>query len=664
MNLTLMGVPFSAGYNAALAPWSSFNDFSFGSLKYDKDGYLARLHEKIRAIKNPEQFLGNALDDLYARRDEAIGKLRSDVSGRLARFAHADVENILNKLNADNLNFMEPEQVLVRALQEQSAKLLEKQQSVNNLRELSPGRAISDSIAILNNEIKEISQFRETLEKTSNELRTAWQQEGVTQRIRGFERDKQLLIGQLLQMPEVIRKIAKSRFKLGGLQRFLLNAQSFNLGGGAISQSPLTMYNSLLKGASLEYVKNNKLLAPIIGRQPGIQNLNDLGYANFRELADIMTTALRFGKGDGSRDFTHFSVMMFQQTNNGQFPNLGNPAFTGSLPRNLVTSISRKVSFGAHTVLAEISKSTTIYKGSNAGGSSLKELAGTGSFLDNMGVNIDYTGDYPNIELQQNLTIKYTGKEYSNMGNAFLVGGFKEISNDLRKQFFNRKFQVSIRAQYREYDFSIDNRKWQMFSFMTDVKMKFRKGEFVELRYQPYFNRRSGLQSYTSNRSDRLSVRTNINRRIARGIAYRNFIDLSFINDEHYNVFSDKFGNNRTFSLTSLQTVDIGARSYFMNLNVNRSKNQSDFLFFNSSVALDAGASFLVRRTVSTSTSIVYSEIDQLYKQLAVRQSVSAQISGKLSVNGYINAGKYFEVNPSFTIPAITGDISIQYNFK
>lgn len=666
MGLTIMGVPFRAGYNAALAPWSNFNDFSYTSLRYDKDGYLSKLHEKIRSIKDPEQFLGNALNDLYARRDEAIGKLRSDVTSRLGRFAHADVEDILNKLNADNLNLMEPEQLLVRALQEQTAKLAEKQLQLNLLRDATPSQFVADSISALNKEIREISQFSESLEKASTELRTSWQQEGITQRIRGFERDKQTLITQLLQMPEVIAKIAKSKFKLGGLQRFLLNAKSLNLGGGAVSQSPLTMYNSLVKGASLEYVTNGKLLAPLLGRQPGIQNLNDLGYANHRELADIMTTALRFGKGDGTRDFTHFSIQMFQQANNGQFLNPGSPAFSGALPRNLVTSVSRKISFGAHSLLTEISKSTTIYRGANVGGpsGSLKELAGAGSFLDNMGVNIDYTGEYPGIAMQHKLAVRYTGKEYSNMGNAFLVGGFKEISNDLRKQFFNRKLQLSLRGQYREYDFSIDNRKWQMFSFMTDVKMKFRKGEFVELRYQPYFNRRTGIQSYTSNRSDRLSLRTNINRRITRGVTYRNFIDLSFINDEHYNVFTDKFGANRTFALTSLQTVDVGARSYFINLNMNRARNQSDFLFLNSSVSLDAGASFLLKRTVSLSTSVVYSEIDQLYRQLAVRQSVSAQISGKLTVNGYINAGKYFEVNPSFTIPAITGDISIQYNFK
>ena len=661
MSLTLMGVPFSAGYNSSLDVWNTQRDFSFASLKFDKEGFLSDIHQKIKNIKNPEQFLGNALNELYARRDEAIGSIRNSLRDRLSQQSSAYVESLLNKMNADNLAVMDPAQIIAGALQGQSSLLAEKHQALANIQNDASPVAFADSIALLNNEIRQITQLRESLEKNINDLTTGWQQSGIVQSIRSFEKDKQSLISALLQTPAIISTIAKKQLKLNGLQRFLLNAKTLNVGGSAVNQSPLGMYNALFKGVNLEYVKNNKLIAPLLGKQPGIQNLSDLAYANFREIPDILSTALRFGKGDGSANFTHFSVMMFQQGNNSQF--LEQAASFGGLPRNLVTSVSRKVSIGsAVSVLTEVSKSTTLYRGSGDG---IKNIAGNGSFLDNMGVNVQYLGNYAGIGLDQNLTVRYTGKEYSNMGNAFMIGGSKEITNDLRKQFLKRKLQLSLRGQYREYELGADNRKWQYFSFMADVKMRFRKGEFIEFRYQPYFNKRIEKNtSYTSNQSDRLSLRGNISRRVTRGMTYRNFIDLSLVNDQHYNVFTDRPGSNKTISITSLQTFDVGTRSVFVNLNLNRAENKSDYVFLNSSVAIDAGASFLIGRNISTSSSLVYSQIDELYKQLALRQSVSAVLSGKLSVNGYINAGKYFQTNPSFPIPAVSGDISIQYNFK
>ena len=661
MSITLMGVPFSAGYNSSLDVWNTQRDFSFASLKFDKEGYLAEIHEKIKNIKNPEQFLGNALNELYARRDEAIGSIRNSLRDRLSQQSSAYVESLLNKMNADNLAVMDPAQIIAGALQGQSSLLAEKHQALANIQNDASPAAFADSIALLNKEIKQITQLRESLEKNINELTTGWQQSGIVQSIRSFEKDKQSLISALLQTPAIISTIAKKQLKLNGLQRFLLNAKTLNTGSSAVNQSPLGMYNALFKGVNLEYVKNNKLIAPLLGKQPGIQNLSDLAYANFREIPDILSTALRFGKGDGSANFTHFSVMMFQQGNNSQF--LEQAASFGGLPRNLVTSVSRRVSIGsAVSVLTEVSKSTTLYRGSGDG---IKNIAGSGSFLDNMGVNVQYIGNYAGAGLDHNLTVRYTGKEYSNMGNAFMIGGSKEITNDLRKQFLKRKLQLSLRGQYREYELGADNRKWQYFSFMADVKMRFRKGEFIEFRYQPYFNKRIEKNtSYTSNQSDRLSLRGNISRRVTRGMTYRNFIDLSLVNDKHYNVFTDRPGSNKTISITSLQTLDVGTRSVFVNLNLNRAENKSDYLFLNSSVAIDAGTSFLIGRYISTSSSLVYSQIDELYKQLALRQSVSAVLSGRLSVNGYINAGKYFETNPSFPIPAVSGDISIQYNFK
>ena len=81
-----------------------------------------------------------------------------------------------------------------------------------------------------------------------------------------------------------------------------------------------------------------------------------------------------------------------------------------------------------------------------------------------MGLNLNYSGEFPDLKLTENFTVKYTGREYNNLGNAFMSGGTKEIANALNKQLLNRKLIIGIRGQYREYDLGMDGRKWQNFS--------------------------------------------------------------------------------------------------------------------------------------------------------------------------------------------------------
>lgn len=665
-NVTVWGIPFSFGYHADYSNDFNNNRLALNATKFDKEKYLEQLRQRIGKMAQPEELFSKEINELYSKRDVLINRMQHDFSGMIKSGNSKLVNELAAKFNATNLARLGAEQLLSNILTEQTALLTQQQEKLMKAQREKVGGSLSgDSVNALNTEVVELMQVKEQLESRLPALKDEWQKKGMFQMVSGFEREKQSLINKLLQDPKVISTIAAKKLKLSGLQKLLLNTNTLDLGASGTKQQPLGLNNALLKGARFDFFKNNKFFAPVIGSQPGIKNIQDFSYSNFNNLANVFTAGLRLGKGDMSGSFTHFSFFLFQENNN-QLYTPGN--IIGSLPQNFVTTFSKNISLGAnHRLLTEVSKSTIVYKGGSAVSNSdgFKSLAGENGFFENMGLNLNYSGEFPDLKLTENFTVKYTGREYNNLGNAFMSGGTKEIANALNKQLLNRKLIIGIRGQYREYDLGMDGRKWQNFSWLTDIKWKFRNGEFLEARYQPYSSRRvEPSVVYASSKSNRFALRGNINRKIGRGLSYRNFIECSTAKDEWLDVVLNKLNINQTFSFTTLQTLALGRQTLFANCIVNRTKNNTAYLFMNSSCSLDAGSSFAVRRQILLSSSLVYSEVNHFYGQLAIRQSISTQIGNHFTMDGFIQAGKNLYQPEFIPIPAVTGNIAFHYSIK
>ena len=664
-NLTVWNVPFSFGYNSNSDWRNNADQLAFGTAKFDKEKFLDQIKEKIKKVANPEDLFREALNPLYAKRDEAINTMKNELTDVLKSSNHKLLQEVKDKINIENISQLGVDQFLNNILNENLTQISQKEKALAHLQ--SKARAqpeLSDSIIVLSGEIETLNKSKEQIVSQVSSLKDKWFKNGVLETIGGFEKEKKLMINALMNDPAKISKIAGDKLKLPGLQKILLNAKSLNIGSSGIKQSALGLNDVLLKGISLEFLKGNRFFAPVLGTQPGIKNITDFSYSNFNELPNILTTAMRMGKGDIKEDFSHVSVSLFQQNNNQQFLPAG---LQTKLPRNLVTSFSKRVSLGeSHSLLTEISKSTMLYNPvSGGGGKGFKDVLNSDNIFGNMGGSLDYGGEFENIGVSEKLTVRYTGKEYNNLGNYSLVSGAKELSNDVKKYFLNRRLIVNIKAHYREYDFSVDDRKWRSFSYMTDLKWKMKKGEFIEVRYQPYFNRRINLdENYLSSKSYRIALRGNINRKLWKGFTYRNFIELASSKDNFYDLVRDRFNSNGFISFTSLQTLAVGERTLFVNITANHARQNTGYLFGNSSISLDGGATFNAARNISLSSSLVYNEVSKMYGQLAIRQSVSALVGKKIVFDGFLHAGKNLFEQQDLHIPAISGNLSISYNLK
>jgi hypothetical protein len=663
-DMSLWNIPFSFRYNS-INGWQNTEPLNFGVTQFDKEKYLQQLAERLKKTVSPEELFASHLNKLYASRNEIIHRVRKDLASVLPAENEEWMKEIMDKVNADNIAYLGMDGLINKLTAKAGSEIAQKETALLQLKTAAQQQS-PDAIVKVENELSSLHESKKRIEGQLTSLRKKWLDAGIMEAMGSFEKQKRILLDKLMKDPAAIAKAASQHLNLHGLRKLMLHATSANLGSSGVTQGDLQLKNILLNGVNAGFLKGNRYLAPVLGKQPGLKNIAEAGFANFNQLPDIFTAALRIGKGDIQQDFSHVSFALFQQSNNAQLLQNGLD-LTRALPQNFVTTFSKRMSFGENNyLLTEISKSTMLYnRGSQQKGDGFRNMVNSDNLLGNMGVTLDYGSEFESIGLVNKLTLRYTGKEYQNLGNAFLAGGTKEISNDLKKHFLARRLVVHSRINYREYAFSVNDRKWRSFSYLVDAKWKMKKGEFIEVRYQPYFNRSISQESSMQSRSHRVALRGNISRKISRRISYRNFIELASSNDDSYNmIFGGSNNTNKLISFTSIQTITLGSRTLFVNVMGNRAKQNTGFLFGNSSFSVDAGTQFMAGNRFMLSSAIVYNQVSELYEQLAIRQSVSAMLGKKLVVEGYLQTGANLYESPGFDMPSTTGNLSISYNLK
>jgi hypothetical protein len=660
-NVSIWNIPFSIGYNLNSGWQTDAQRLGCSTGKFDREKFFEQIKSRIRNVANPEELFAKNLSSLYAKREQAINSIKNDLLGAFENGDEKLLGTIHDKVNAENISRQGIDQFLNKIINENAAQVTETQNLLLQLQN-NPGNKNSDSISALTKELQELNRVKEQIEGQLISLRDKWHKGGTWEKISGFEKEKRSIINKLINDPATISRVAAQKLSLTGIQKMLLNTKSLNVGSSGIDQGSLGLHNALIKGINLEFLKGQKYFAPLIGSQPGLKSISDFMYSNFQELPNIFSAAVRMGKGDPQNNFSHVSVALYQQTNNQFLP--GN--FQTSLPKNLVTTFSKRISFGAsHSLLTEVSKSTMLYSNTAPNNNFAKGIFNSDNIFGNVGMNLNYVGEFEKLGIDENLTIRYTGKEYSNLGNFYSVSGSKEISNDLKKYFLNRKLIATVKASYRQYEFALNDRKWNRFSYTADLKWKMKKSQFIEIRYQPYFNKRINLtEKYTAGKSYRLSLRGNMNQKIGRGSSYRNFVEMSSSKDSYYDVFSDKFHSTRSLSFTSFQELSLGKHTIFLNFVGNHAGENLNYLLGNSSLSIDGGLTLSPFKNISLSSAFAYNSVSNMYSQLAVRQSINIFLGDKFIIDGFINAGKNLYQNVYLKIPEISGTLSISYNIK
>jgi hypothetical protein len=123
----------------------------------------------------------------------------------------------------------------------------------------------------------------------------------------------------------------------------------------------------------------------------------------------------------------------------------------------------------------------------------------------------------------------------------------------------------------------------------------------------------------------RLAVEGQLVQRIA-GLQYRNYTSIAHMKSDYGTAQSQQPMRTSGLMINMNQQLMLKSHTPFVNLMINRVNNQTGFVFFNNSIQVDAGTSFVIGKLVSASTAVVYNEVNNWYQQLGIRQSASANL--------------------------------------
>lgn len=490
---------------------------------------------------------------------------------------------------------------------------------------------------------------------------------GLIDKIAAFKNLHAENIKQLINDPESIKRLALEKLQLNTIQKFFLKVNKLNIGQNALTTGKLSMNDLLSKNISSEFVKKNKYLSIVTGKQNTVSSLNDLPFTDIINSTNNNIKAFSYGKGDLKGTYRNISFMGFSQNRD-----LNDIFQSYSASRSLmVGTISNKWALGKNSFIStEVSRSSMQYSneisstGTSFNSPSSKALHGLlndKSIFNNMALSFAYQGELEDKDLYYNISAITVSNGYNNPASSYLNNG-KELDANIKKQFFKRKLQLSVRTSLRQYDYSvIGNSKLNSSYFVYDIKWKFSKANFFAFRYQPSGSIKIDEETRLPvSHLDRISFELNLNKRVA-ATYYRNYLNLAYQNSHLFYNDVNKV-DNKTISLNNVQNITLGTHLLYWNNNFNFSTSNTPSQFYlNSSVLSDLGITYTILKTVNVSSSLNYNSVKAWYNQIGVRQTVSGTIGNNLELSMYVNVGKNLNLFQPALYSAVRGDLSIKY---
>lgn len=638
------------------------SNFSF---RYDRDNYLAGIKKKlgrkdgfknlIPKVENPFANLKNEADqllkkDLGVLNDQYHDLLSNHIAG-LGSFddlVNMDVKTLKEKLlNHEALTSIREKQTELEGLQHKlnSGVDVDKQHLESLKASIASFRGAEEMIRVV------------------EKHKQSWQSSGLVKKLKDWDLMDQQRIAKLMNDPSTVLKAARQNLNLKGVQRFFLKINKLNIGQHTASAGSLSMQHFLNKGIGSELLNNKKYLSLLSGNNYKSIPLTDLPYAN-TVFSAVNAKSVSFGKGEMSKNFSRVSVASYEQGLNGL-------AMTGlnSFRKSIVTSFSKEFSIGSRGLITtEVSRSVSNYRGTGgnySGGNSkvLDNIFSSDDLLQNTALSVQYQDEIPKHAFSYQLHVKRAANGYDNPGNAYLNQGSKEAGFTLRKTFLDRKLQIAIRNDIREFKYATSaNPKWRNLSSSSDVRWKLKKGQTLSLRYLPtrmYRIEESYKQTFT--RFDQLSLNANLNKRF-HGLQYSSYASIAYQRD-HYLLNTSAVGS-KSLLLSANHTIALGRRLVYWNSQISHAENNTQLVYFNSMLNSEVGTTYTLLRKLQATTMIGYNSVKDWYKQAGVRQMFSFTINDRFSSDVFIDMRKNINVYQPLLFGLTRGEANLHYSLN
>lgn len=412
-----------------------------------------------------------------------------------------------------------------------------------------------------------------------------------------------------LQHPENAGRLAPDLLRMSTLQRFLLHVKE--LKAGSIG----TLSDVFMSGVAGSYLKSHTFLMLAAGKSNAL-SIQDMGMQSAMGTSSYAMQYLRTGRGDIGQRHTHVSVL-----NANASPQLSNGFNTAVVSRNVfVGAVSRQFDLGSiGRIDIELSKSSTRMGNSGLNEAASMSKSAAAHFLSDLwataAIGLAYAGELGKYGLSQRVYMHYSGLGYVNPGSPFASRGTMQYGMMVKRSWLKNRAAVSIRsdirnqaispltdAQRRSVQVAADGR--YRFSRRLTLSMNLLQNTLQEHGRTAFLNRRIALMSQASGK--------------LYGLRFTNNSQLG-IQQLHYQDIRSLFVN-----FSSMHTLMAGPGMVIANLYYNRDVNNA--AIYNNLLNLDGGYQYMLWKSVSCGTSLVYMDSRHVVRQIGLRQQLSAQL--------------------------------------
>jgi hypothetical protein len=638
------------------------------TLEFNRQAYLNTMRRALQSKFNEEGMLQGYLGLLQQAKLHAfeslkpcleeITQLYKGVAG-LEFMGLGSMDSLLTTDIAVLESKLRPA-AMVQQIAAQKLKLLQLQQGVYS--DSTAERLRVDSIARIVQAVQKVDVAISKIKVFREEaIRNGWSKlssPGVVSRVAGIK-------DQLLSADD-LTAMAKQELGLNGLQSVFLYIQQLKAGLNTVSLSPLTVYQFFNNGINTAFCKNKLYVFVMAAKQKAMNGMLDARPVLPGVFSNNTALGVRVGRGDTRGSYTHFSLFNYKQTRDAN-SFMNNPAVPGNTS---VSTISSRLQLNAtNYIQAELSKSSHRYDNQSAaydtlqmGGTVVKRLVSGGSMMQQMAFDLQLAGENPDRELSYSLYAGSIGKAYTNPGNYFLLGGTTEFGSSIRKNFLQSRLRLSAGGHYRAFSYGQSATSWRSSNYTLQASWKFNKAQHITIKYQPFHSSRvqGGVkQPVTANK--RLGVEGLLRRRF-HTIMYQHTLSITAISSL-YHIGAAGIQNNAV-QLNSMQTFMVNRKSWYVNMQYNRSSSPSDFLLFNTQFTAEAGLGYTIRNRLTGTTTLNYRSIQHWVRQAGIRQSINGQVSKKCTLSLYADIVKTIQVHKAIYAGGPRFDWSLQYLLK
>lgn len=602
--LALSGIPFRGSFSGNNGVYAlsrtRLNDLY--NINFDLQAYKELLQQEVISKIKPEIVLGNILKRINAIKASYQQNLKEDLGRIREAFKARHGKELDMPENLTDITVTDISSLKGRLFSSVSADAYkEGAERYQNI--LKKDAVHGKDPSVINNALYE-SEKAEALQKMFQRIvywKEKYENNPTVKKLQSHLLFTPGNYKAYLSQPGKLSEVIKEYGSLSSLQSLFLNITKLDLGQNAVENGRFSVNNLINTGINTAFRNNKFDIGFIAGVNNNPNNRLQGGLNNFITNEYSSMAGITLGTGNSSLINNSVSVNLFNFSNPSWAEDPSQYLQSAYLPtirrKDAVISFHSDINLGAkHEIGIDLSKSFGSYQNlskENDGEYSKSAIGGvlSGEGKSNYAVAVDYKGEILFTDVQA--LVRNTGLGYSNPGNRFLRKGETQLQLGLGRAFFNRKFSLKYKTDFRNQHFDPDRKfTYTSFSNRLNASWRIRRNNRIGLGYQQS-SYVSGLPAISAVKGSSVMVQGDGTYRIRVG--HKNITNTEVVTYQKMLLpsLTGEIYKSTAVLLAHTSLVPLKTNFVILSLMMNRSDN-SEYYFNTSSVHGEAGYSFLL----------------------------------------------------------------------